>query len=249
MHRDSLLKRMSRSAPVMVAASALIGAYIWLVQRTARIEFIGMEEGRRLDAEGGFILAFWHSRLLMAPIVRAETRRDVYMLVSANRDGEMIANGVRRFGIKFIRGSAANPRKLQKDKSGAPALAQMVAALKTGGVVGFTPDGPRGPRATAQRGIIKLSQVTGAPILPGAYAASWGWTLNTWDRFYLPGPFARIAFVCGPAIAAPASSDVAEIEAVRVRLENALNSAVTDAETAVGRAQTPERSPKPGGAG
>lgn len=233
----------------MATASALIGAYIWLVQRTARIEFINMEEGRRLDAAGGFILAFWHSRLLMAPIVRAETARDVYMLVSANRDGEMIANGVKGFGIRFIRGSAANPRKREKQKSGAPALAQMVAALKAGGVVGFTPDGPRGPRAKAQPGVIRLAQATGAPILPGAYHASWGWTLGTWDRFFLPAPFSRIAFVCGPALAAPASSDALEIEAARLRLETALDVALTDAQAAVGRAPTPRRSPKPGGAG
>lgn len=236
-----LLKRAAASSFVGAIASALIAVYIWLVFRTSRWTYIGREHGERLQQEDeGFIVAFWHQRLLLGASVRRETERRVFMLISAHRDGEIIANAVRPFGIELIRGSAANPKKKFKEKSGAPALAQMIAALKEGGVVGFTPDGPRGPRGVAQKGVIRLAQLSGAPILPAAYSASPGRFLGTWDRFLLAFPFSRGCFVAAPPIRIPRDAPPEQIEEARQMLQNALTEAAARADAEVG--QSPEAS-------
>ncbi|MEL7491340.1 MAG: lysophospholipid acyltransferase family protein [Pseudomonadota bacterium] len=234
-----MFKRFLKSRAAARIASGFVAFYIRLVRRTSSWEMIGREHFEALDHPGqGFILAFWHSRLLMAPTVRGETDKRVFMLISTHRDGEIIANAVAPFGIEFIRGSAANPQKSFKEKSGAPALAQMIAALKEGAVVGVTPDGPRGPSQKAKIGVIKLAQMAGAPILPAAYATSRGRRLNTWDRFWLALPFSKGVFMVGAPLAAPGPD--ADVGALREALTGALNAVTDEAEAAAsGRSLRP----------
>ena len=231
-----MLKRFAKSAFAARTASAAINAYIRLVHATSRWEFVGRAHFEAAAAEGrGVILAFWHGRLLMTPTVRKETERRVFMLVSAHRDGEIIANGVKSFGVEFIRGSAANPKKPDKNKSGAPAIVQMAAALKEGHVVGVTPDGPRGPGERVNKGVIRLAQMTGAPIVPAAYSVSRGKRLGSWDRFLLAAPFSRGVYMAGPAIAVPPENDAETVESARQSVENALLKVTREADRLAGR--------------
>ncbi len=232
----TFFRRIAQSRTAGAGASFFIGLYIRIVFATSRWDFIEREHADRLVESGeGFIAAFWHQRLLMGAVIRRKTERRVFMLISNHRDGEIIADAVRPFGIEFIRGSAANPKKTHKDKGGAPALAQMIAALEEGAIVGMTPDGPRGPSRRAQAGVIRLAQLSGAPILPGAYSSSGGWRLRTWDRFLLAAPFSRGAFVGEAPIRVPSDAGPGDIEAARIALERALNSASDRADRAVGR--------------
>mgnify|MGYP001496423611 CR=1 FL=1 len=218
-----MLKRLLKSAFAMRIAAWLIGFYIRLVHATSRWTLVGFENFETAAAQGkGVILAFWHGRLLMAASVRRETDRPVYMLISAHRDGEIIARGVSGFGVNFIRGSAANPNKPGKNKSGASAIAQMLAALEDGAVVGFTPDVPKGPGEKAKPGVIRLAEMSGAPIVPAAYATSRGKRLSSWDRFWLAAPFSKGYYVAGAPIHVPANADEAAREHARKALEEAL---------------------------
>jgi hypothetical protein len=230
----SLGKRLLKSPAAGAAVSAGVGAYIRLVEATSRRDFIGREHADRLlQSDKGFILAFWHARLLMGPIIRRETDRPVDMLISAHRDGEMIAAAVKGFGIDMIKGSAADPRKPEKNKSGAPAVAAMVEALKAGKIVGMTPDGPRGPAEVAKIGAVRLAAMTGAPILPAGYAAKGAARLETWDRFVLTFPFSRMVFAARPPIHVEAEAGPDALERARQRLETEIKGAVRDAETAL----------------
>jgi len=230
----SLLKSLSRSPAAGKIASAGVALYIRLVAATSRTIFVGREHTNALlAAERGFILAFWHARLLMGPIIRREADRPVHMLISTHRDGEMIAAAVKGFGIEMIRGSAADPKKPGKEKSGAPAVAAMAAALKAGAIVGMTPDGPRGPAEVAKIGAIRLAALTGAPIVPAGYAASRARRLKTWDQFLLTLPFSRMAFAARAPIHINPGADDAALEAARLQLEAELKAAVRDAERAL----------------
>ncbi|MEK7265036.1 MAG: lysophospholipid acyltransferase family protein [Pseudomonadota bacterium] len=232
-----LTKRVLRSPLAGQIASGAIAAYIRLVEATARTEFIGREHADALLAlDKGFILAFWHARLLMGPAMRRESKKPVFMLISSHRDGEIIANAVKGFGVNLIRGSAADPKKPEKNKSGAPAIARMIAALDEGAIVGMTPDGPRGPAEIAKIGAVKLAAFSGAPILPAAYSASLGPRLGTWDRFLLAAPFSRLAFAARPPIHIERGADAAALEAARLHLESELTAAARIADGAAGRA-------------
>jgi hypothetical protein len=230
----SILKRILRSGAAGAIISAGVAAYIRFVAATSRTIFVGREHADALlEGEKGFILAFWHARLLMGPIVRKEADRPVHMLISTHRDGELIAAAVRGFGIEMIRGSAHDPKKPEKNRSGAPAVAAMSAALKKGAIVGMTPDGPRGPAETAKIGAVRLAAMTGAPILPAGYAASRALRLATWDRFVLTWPFSRLAFAARPPIHVEPGASEEALEGARRRLEAELNAAVADAERAL----------------
>lgn len=217
-------------------AGVLIDLYIRLTYHTSRWRFDGVDRFEAALAErNGVILAFWHGRMLMGPAVRKMTDAKVYMLISAHRDGEIIARGVRSFGIDFIRGSSANPKKADKNKGGASAIAQMAAALKNGDVVGVTPDGPRGPGEKVNKGVIRLAAMTGAPILPAAYSTSRGRHLRSWDRFWLAAPFSRGAYVVGEPIAPPAATDAETVEKHRKAVENALLAVTAEADRLAGK--------------
>ncbi len=229
-------KRILRSGFGAALASTTIATYIRLVEASSRRDFIGRENvASLLRSPAGFILAFWHCRLLMGPSVRGETDKQVFMLNSAHRDGAIAANAIKGFGIQSIRGSAADPKKPHKDKSGAPAIAAMINALEVGAIVGLTPDGPRGPAEVAKIGIIKLAALSGAPIVPAAYSASRGPRLDTWDRFLLAAPFSKICFVTRPALIVDKGADAQALETSRIALERELTAAAQIADEKVGR--------------
>lgn len=231
-----MLKRLLRSRPAMRAAAWLIGAYIGLVYATSRWTLEGQSHVEEaLKGGKGVILAFWHGRLLMAATVRKHTNARVFMLISAHRDGEIIAQGVRNFGIEFIRGSAANPKKPGKNKSGASAIAQMVAALEKNAIVGFTPDGPKGPGESLKPGVIRLAQMSGAPIIPAAYSVTLGKRLSTWDRFLLAAPFSKGYYIAGAPITVPAEVSGETLDRVRAEVEAALAAVTLEADMKAGR--------------
>jgi lysophospholipid acyltransferase (LPLAT)-like uncharacterized protein len=175
------------------------------------------------------IYALWHGRLLMVPWVSARLApargpRTIRVLASRSRDGEMIARFAHRFGLETVRGSSS--------RGGAAALRALVAALRAGDDVVVAPDGPRGPRHHVQPGLAALAAMTGAPVVPIAFAARPARTLETWDAFLVPAPFARCAIVFGDLVRVNAADDRDE---ARGRLERALVAATAAADRAVAK--------------
>lgn len=231
-----MLKRLAKSSIVLALASFAIGSYIRLVYRTTRWTLLGREHFQAAaDGGKGVIIAFWHGRLLMGAAIRRETGLPVYMLISAHRDGEIVARGVKGFGVEFIRGSASNPKKAGKNKHGASAIGQMIAALEKGSVVGFTPDGPRGPGEIVKPGVIKLAQMSGAPVVPAAYSVTRGKHMSSWDRFLLAAPFSRGYYLAGKPITVPNDASAADLEDFRLNLETALKDVTHKVDALAGR--------------
>jgi hypothetical protein len=92
------------------------------------------------------------------------------------------------------------------------------------------PDGPRGPRQQLQAGIVALASLTGAPVVPMAFAARPARRLATWDEFVVPLPFARCAVVFGEPIALSGDADR---DRARKELERALNEVTAAADRRV----------------
>ena len=148
-------------APPCAGRSTCISA---LSMPTNRWAVEGEEWPRRLRARGAaFILAFWHGRLLMIPMAW-QRLAPMHMLISAHRDGRIIADAVTYFGVQSIAGSTR--------RGGSAALRRMLKRLEAGECVGITPDGPRGPAMVASGGIVNLARLAGVPIVPIVYATS-----------------------------------------------------------------------------
>jgi lysophospholipid acyltransferase (LPLAT)-like uncharacterized protein len=218
-----VLKRFSRLRWVRWALYWLGGFYIRLVYATSRWTVEGAGPANAFwDRREPFILAFWHSRLMMMPYI---WRRGVTikMLVSNHPDGEFITRTVVPFGIETVRGSTS--------KGGAQALRLLLGLVKTGTCVGLTPDGPRGPRMRAAEGIVALAKLSGVPVVPAAYSISSARFLNSWDRFLIARPFGRGLYLWGEPILVMRDDDT---DAARIRIEQALNALTREADRRCG---------------
>lgn len=220
-------KRVLRRDGVRRFLCWLVSLYIRLVRATGAWTVEGGSIPAALHAaRRPFILAFWHGRLLMMPCAWQQ-QVPIHMLISGHRDGRIIADAVRHFGIDSIAGSTTT--------GGSSALRGMVRHLKAGECVGITPDGPDGPAMCASAGIVAVARLAGVAIVPLAYATRRRRILDTWDRFHLPLPFSRGAFIWDAPIEVPAELDDAGIERYRARIEQRLNAITAEADRRVGR--------------
>lgn len=136
---------------------------IRLLGKTMRLATVG---GERVDTliqkKIPIIIAFWHGRQLMMPLVYRGASASI--LISQHRDGEIIANIMQKFGFGAIRGSSS--------RGGMQALRRLVVAGRQGKDLVVTPDGPRGPACQVQMGVMSLAKITGFPIVPLTFACS-----------------------------------------------------------------------------
>ena len=163
-----------------------------------------------------YIGALWHNRLLIFPLVlrRFFPQRHGAALISASRDGDLLADGVQRYGYDVIRGSSS--------RLGASAILQLTQVLASGRDVVITPDGPRGPAYELGPGIIFLAQKSGAAILPMNLEYSRCWRLGSWDRFIVPRPFSKVRVLINPPHRVRRTSTPEQFESERLDLENAM---------------------------
>ena len=175
-----------------------------------RAGIIGQPPTQRL------IAALWHNRLLLLPhlVQRFAPERKGAALISASRDGALLADLVTRFGFDVVRGSSS--------RQGASAILKLSEVLASGRDVVITPDGPRGPAYEIGAGLPYLSQKSGVAVVPINMEYSSYWRLKNWDRFFLPRPFSKVRVIVGRPHLVPATTTAEEFESERLRLQNAM---------------------------
>ncbi|HXA10370.1 MAG TPA: lysophospholipid acyltransferase family protein [Chthoniobacterales bacterium] len=163
-----------------------------------------------------YIGALWHNRLLLLPFVlkRFLPERRGAALISASRDGALLADLVERFDFEVVRGSTS--------RQGASAIRQLAEIIARGKDVVITPDGPRGPAYELGQGIVYLAQQSGAAVVPINLEYSGSWRVKSWDRFILPRPFSRVRVIFGAPHRVAQTSTEADFERERTRLQEAM---------------------------
>jgi lysophospholipid acyltransferase (LPLAT)-like uncharacterized protein len=202
-----------RQAPILV--HRLAQAY----RRTCRSELVATPEVRKLIATGPpVIFTSWHCHLL-GPLFFAqryrETQSPMVLMASPSRDGAFIAEVARGLGFVVFSGS--------RRKGGVQTLRQMTTWFGQGYSCGLIADGSRGPARVAQKGPLYLARETQGLILPVAVAARCRVTFDTWDRFELPLPFSRVAFLVGEPLRVWPEDRGPVLEHRRLELETCLN--------------------------
>ena len=107
-------------------------------------------------------------------------------------------------------------------------MLELTSCIERGSDVAITPDGPRGPYYVVQPGVLALAQLTGLPIVPVSYHASWKKTLRSWDRFQVPLPFARCEITFGEPVRIPRNATDIERETLRILLETRMKAITRD---------------------
>jgi lysophospholipid acyltransferase (LPLAT)-like uncharacterized protein len=159
------------------------------------------------------VYACWHHSTLTSMLSVAF--RKFAVLVSKSFDGEVIAYINRKFGIYSARGSSS--------KGGKDGLSELVSLVGEGYEIGFTVDGPRGPRHKVKAGVVALASKTGIPILPTASCGERFWVFyKSWDRFRLPKPFSKVFVIYGDPIWVEAELSREKFLSYQLKVEDAL---------------------------
>jgi len=199
---------------VEAVAPSLAYGYLRLLQWTTRREYRNREALDRAREMGGeYILAFWHSRLVLMRFGYPDAKAVV--LQSHHRDSRMLARVMSRFQTGQVWGSTT--------RGGMTAVREVLRRIRLGHDIAIAPDGPRGPRQRAQPGAITIALLSGKPIVPLTYSATPCRRLRSWDRMLVPYPFARALYVYGEPMRVARDADEQERERLRVALETELN--------------------------
>jgi lysophospholipid acyltransferase (LPLAT)-like uncharacterized protein len=216
---------------VLGLAGQLVRLLLVVVGSTWRIEVVaGQDVLRRILADQRpAILCFWHNRLVLsAYFLYRRVHGEGFpltLLASQSRDGELVTQMVKSWGIDTVRGSAT-----RGGRQALRAIHRAITQNRSSPVM--TPDGPKGPLYHFKAGVAVLAQTTGAPILPLGFAARSAWALRSWDRIVVPRPFTRIAVTLGEPQHLPKDLSSEALETERQRLEQLLLDLTQQAEAA-----------------
>ena len=205
----SLWRRMQ--VPVIAWA---VYQVIRLIGPTLRTEVIGVHNAIQIPRGGEpAIGAFWHRCIF--PAAWIWRNRGIVVLNTVNFDGQWTRRVIERLGFGTAQGSST--------RGGIEGLTALAAQLQAGHHVGFTIDGPRGPRYVAKPGPLILARRTGRPISVFHIGVEQGHTFkNAWDRFCLPYPFSRTVMFVAPPIRVPMDADNSVMKQKQEELQAAL---------------------------
>jgi lysophospholipid acyltransferase (LPLAT)-like uncharacterized protein len=197
---------------------------VFFVERivTTSLRMRWRDDSGLASASGGppVIFCLWHNRLAISMVVHRRHPRKLAALVSASKDGALLAAVLGRFGVEQVRGSSS--------RRGPQALLEMTSRGGLGYDLAVTPDGPKGPRYVVQEGVISLAQITGFPIVAVTCNIRRKLCLKSWDGFQIPMPFSRCEMILGRPMAVPREADSARREELRQELEARLREDSTD---------------------
>jgi lysophospholipid acyltransferase (LPLAT)-like uncharacterized protein len=172
------------------------------------------------------IYCIWHNRLALSmkfywAFVRPRKKTvGLAAMVSASKDGGLLARILEDFGVQPVRGSSS--------RRGPQALLELTSWAERGYDLAITPDGPRGPRYVVQEGVTSLAQLTSLPIIPASCHLRSRITLKSWDQFQIPLPFSKCIMRFGKPVHVPREAPDEQRESLRLELERRLRDLTKD---------------------
>lgn len=173
----------------------VLGAYVDLGMRTAKVTFDPPDFTERMRQQAPVIYTFWHANMTaigyMIPRFEWETLR---VMVSPHSDGRMGAAAIARWGGKVIYGTGAG-------FDGARAVGGTLEAareLKAGHSIVMTAEVPPRRGRVVSKGLIRLARMAGVPIQPVAMASTRRTVFEkVWDETQINHPFGKAFVVAG----------------------------------------------------
>ncbi|MFO7603569.1 MAG: lysophospholipid acyltransferase family protein [Gammaproteobacteria bacterium] len=212
-------------------ASLLLRGLLRLLWSTCRVRtVIGAAHSEQLLQTGKpFIPCYWHQQHIFCSYYLFQLKKQglkLGFLISPSADGEIAARVVESWGAQAIRGSAT--------RTGAKAMRDMYhIVVKQGISPATTSDGPQGPAQKFKAGAVMLAQLTQAPMLPMACAASRAWYLKSWDRFMIPKPFSTVVIALGAPQTVDKTQSLEHLQPLQDKMEHSINDLMAQAQSAL----------------
>ena len=131
------------------------------------------------------LLCCWHQQFFAAiRHFKKYKRWKPSIMISASKDGDLIASVAEKTGWRTIRGSSSRQARA--------ALLGIIRELKKSPLGVHIVDGPRGPMGQIKPGLVFLAQANSAKIVPFHITANKAWHFNSWDYFMIPKPFTKV---------------------------------------------------------
>ncbi len=199
--------------------ACFLAVFYFLMSRFWRFRHV-----RRPDNFKNVVYAHWHGDELL--LIGAFIGKNMGVMTSYSRDGELMKKMLSILGFKVVRGSTT--------RGGVGGLKGLIDLVKSGYSASLAVDGPRGPIYKVKSGILKLAQQTQTPLIPGAAASNRKYIFEkAWNKCYLPLPFSKCVIVYGEPIHVPVEINEYEFEKLRFELEQKLTSLKLEAESIV----------------
>ncbi|MBR3661840.1 MAG: lysophospholipid acyltransferase family protein [Alphaproteobacteria bacterium] len=236
-----MLKNISKNILRSRFVEGIIGSvafwYLKFVGMTTRWEVSGVKETyEALDKYGSMIVIGWHGRTLEMPYFWNKKSK-LNALVSPHRDGRLIVNILRKFGIGNIDGST--------DRDSAKAALSLMNNLRQGNSIAIIPDGPRGPSMTLGMSPLFYAQKSGKPIMGISYSIAGSYVVKqSWDHMLVPFPFRKGMYTITKPLIIPKDATAEELENYRRKLEDELNNVTWEMDKKMGIPYIPKGNSK-----
>jgi lysophospholipid acyltransferase (LPLAT)-like uncharacterized protein len=156
------------------------------VCRTLKIKIINGEVVNKLLNENkNFVLAFWHSTMLVPWYIHRN--KNFVAIVSKSKDGGLLEKILRPMNYAIVRGSSHT--------GGSVALGILVDYAKNSASIAITPDGPKGPPKKLKAGAVIAAKRSNIPLVLLGVGYKNKIELNSWDRFQVPKIFSKVNLV------------------------------------------------------
>lgn len=229
----SLRKKFADSPRVQHGIASLFAGFTRFAHATSRWEVRGFEAMEEELARGEpVIFTVWHQRLMMAPYMFNQDLGKFCSLTSAARAGRMVGRTLGLFGFDTIPMSS-HQRHVALSR-------EVLRRMADGYTIGIAVDGPRGPARIASTVPLVWARSTGKKVFVLAWASRRCVIFPSWDRFMMPLPFTRGVLLCREwTEEVPRKMDEETTEALRQKLEAALDEITDEADIAAGRQPDP----------
>ncbi len=187
----------------------LLRAYSWTFRLHVENEKPWLDY---LQGGGRVLLCGWHQQFFAAiRHFKTYASHRPALMISQSKDGDIIAGIAQKSGWHTVRGSSS--------RDGGRALKEMVGQLQLTGLAAHVVDGPKGPAGIIKAGAVSLARAAGAVVVPIYTTSDRAWYFNSWDRFMLPKPFAKVNLRFGDMLDLSTGEGDEAFEDHRVRLQ------------------------------
>ncbi len=211
-----IIKKLFSNAIIQDIIARIISLTVRFLSMTYRFEITGLENIKKYtDKNKPVLISLWHGRSIVLPYFWSKyfKNKSGAAVFSDHKDGRLMQAICKRFGVLPIIGSS--------NKKGAFAARGIISALKNGTTVAMTPDGPTGPRMRLTTdSLLFFAGRLNIPIIPFTPSSKNAKILNSWDRYVIHRPFAKVHIKIGKPFIVKKSE--IEDEKTKLKLEKIL---------------------------